>query len=95
MATLENLDHLGYVIKVKGRKLYVVTDCLPVNRLEAWSNDLANVVVYKTIKDAQRIKRAFDACKHNYNNISNFEIEIKLMHKKELMVAKLKGSKDD
>ena len=95
MVTLEKLDNLGYVIKVKGKKLYVITDCLPVDRLEAWGNDPAKIKVYKTIQEAQGIKRAFDKCKHNYNNIRNFEIQVQLVHKKPYMIAKLKGSKDE
>lgn len=94
-ATLEKLDNLGYVIKVKDKNLYVIADHLPVDRLEAWGNELAEIKVYKTIEEAQEIKRAFDKCKHNYNNIRDFNIQVQLVHKKPYMIAKLKGSKNE
>jgi len=95
MATLEKLDNLGYVVKIKGRNQYVVNDCLGLHRSEIWGNDLAKIIVYKTIQEAQAIKRSFDNSKKDYFEVRDIELEVQPMHKKAIMVAKLKGSNDE
>lgn len=95
MITPEKMENLGYVVKMKGRNLYVIHDCLSINNMEAWGNDFADVIVYPTIEAARDIKRNFDKHKHDYHNIKDKEVEVQLMHKKEIMIAKLKGSKDE
>lgn len=94
-AMLEPLDNLGYVIKMKGKNQYVVNDHAPIISDRVWGNDLAEIKVYKSIQEAQGIKRNFDNCKSDYHNIKNIEIEVQIMHKKKIMIAKLKGSKDE
>ena len=95
MATLEKLENLGYVIKIKGKNKYVVNDSLGIHRSEIWGDDLAEIIVYKTIEEALDIKRHFDEHKHNYSTIRSAELEVQLMHKKAIMVARLKASKDE
>ena len=92
-ATLEPLDNLGYVIKVKDRNLYVINDSRSIANPGEWGDDLADVVVYDTIREAQDIKRNFDTYKSDYPNIHNIVLEVQIIHRKKIMVAKLKGSK--
>ena len=96
MATLKPLEHLGYMIKQKGKNLYLTHDCMSINAPAAWGKkDLTKIQIYKSIEDAQRIKSDFNKHKSDYFNIKDVELEILLVHKKEVMMAKLKGSQDD
>lgn len=95
MATLEKLDNLGYVVKIKGRNKYVVNDCLGLHRREIWGNKLADIIVYKTIQEARAIKRHFDDNKKYYPSTKDIELEVQPMHKKAIMVARLKAPKDE
>ena len=96
MVTLKPLDHLAYIIKRKDKNLYVVNDCLPINSDRIWGErNLEKVIIYKTIEDAREIKRHFDTVKKDYPSLDVVDIEIELVHKKEIMIAKLKRSSDE
>ena len=96
MVTLKPLEHVGYLIKQKGKNLYVVNESCPINSEHVWGEkDLAKVVIYKSIDEARSLKSRFDKLKTEYHGIRDVELEVLLVHKKEIMVAKLKGSKDE
>jgi hypothetical protein len=95
MITPEKMDNLGYVVALKGKDRYVINDCVRVDAVTAWGEDLAEVIIYPTIEAARDIVRHFNECKHEYSHIRDVEIEVRIMHKKQVMIARLQGSKDE
>ena len=95
MITLKPLEHVGYAVKKKGTKKYMMEGYFQIIDSSAWGTDLAKIEVFKTIEDAQALIKHWDTCKKDFHNIKDIKLEIELIHKKDVMVAKLKGSKDE
>ena len=95
MVTLEKLDNLGYVVAIKGKDKYIINDCLGIHRTDIWGEDLNDVIVYPTIQAARKIARNFDEDKEHYSTTKDIVVEVRIIHKKEVMVARLKGTKDE
>ncbi len=91
MVELEKMNNLGYVVAIRGKDMFVVNDCLPLNKQECWGSDLADVIVYPTIEEARDIKRNFDSHKNEFHPLKDVDVEVRLMHKKQIMMARLKG----
>lgn len=85
------MNNLGYVLKRTDKNLYIVNDDVQMSSDDIWGNDIADVIVYPSIEEARQIKRNFDEYKHEFYRIKDVEIEVQLVHKKDIMVARLKG----
>lgn len=96
MITPEKMDNLGYVIKQKGKNLYVTNDACPINSPHVWyKKDLTKNIIYNSINEARDLVSRFNKLKTEYHGIRDVDLEVILIHKKEVMVAKLKGSNDE
>jgi len=96
MVTLKPLEHVGYTVKQKGKNLYVTNDSRPVNSPMCWGKkNLAKNIIYKSIDEARDIVSHFNKVKADYHNIRDVQLEVVLVHKKEVMVAKLKDNGDE
>ena len=91
MVELEKMNNIGYVVKRKDKNLYVVNDAIQMSSDDVWGNDVADVIVYPSIEKASQIKRNFDKHKNEFYRIKDVEVEVQLIHKKEVMIARLKG----